>query len=123
MANVSQSISEFERGRAQLAGISAQKQQLSIQAESLGASIEEIKKTKEEKVYKFAGPIMLLAPTQDVLVDLESRKESVDLRLKTVEKQENILVDKLNKLKSEIEKTQPPTDKGKQKNGDESEDN
>ncbi|MBI4044411.1 MAG: prefoldin subunit [Candidatus Diapherotrites archaeon] len=123
MSDVSQSIAEFERGRAQLAGISAQKQQLSVQAESLGASIEEIRKTKEEKVYKFAGSIMLLAPTPEVLADLESRKESVDLRLKTVEKQENILVDKLNKLKTEIEKTQSPQAREKRKNEDESEGN
>lgn len=121
MANIQQSISEFERGRAQLASISAQKQQLAVQAEALTNSIEELKKTKEEKVYKFAGSIMLLAPASEVLKDLESRKESVDLRLKTVEKQENIIVDKLNKLKSEIEKAQSP--KGKQKNEDESEDN
>ena len=123
MSDVSQSISEFERGRAQLAGISAQKQQLSVQAESLGASIEEIRKTKEEKVYKFAGSIMLLVPTPEALKDLESRKESVDLRLKTVEKQENILVDKLNKLKDEIEKTQSPQSREKRKNEDESEGN
>lgn len=122
MANIQQSIAEFERGRGQLASISAQKQQLSIQAETLGSSIEELKKTKEEKVYKFAGPIMLLSPVEEVLKDIESRKESVDLRLKTVEKQENILVDKLNKLKSEIEKAQSPG-AGKKENGDESEGN
>ena len=50
------------------------------------------------------GGSSLLAP--DEASDLKEKKESIDLRVKTMQKQEDSLVNKLNKLKSEIETAQ-----------------
>lgn len=104
MADISASIAEFEKTRTQLMSISSQKNQLQAQSESLAKSVEELKATKEEKVYKAAGNIMILTDAKKALKDVEDQKESVDLRFKTIEKQETNLIDKLNKLKMEIEK-------------------
>lgn len=111
MADMNQTISEFERGRAQLSSLSVQKQQLQMQSEAFSQTLEELKKTKEEKVFKFAGNIMIQSPVADVQKEVETKKESTDLRLKTVQKQETIMIDKLNKLKEQIEKMQgkPPS--------------
>ena len=106
MADVNTAIQEFERGRVQLSNLSIQKQQLQMQSDALFQTIEELKKSKEEKVFKFAGSIMIQAPVAEVQKEVEAKKESVDLRFKTVSKQETILLDKLNRLKSEIEKAQ-----------------
>ena len=116
-----QSIAEFEKGRMQLSNISMQKQQLQLQSDSLTSTIEELGKSNEEKVYKFAGSILLLSPKAEVLKEVESKKESVDLRLKTMLKQESIMLDKLNKLKDEIEKSQGIKSTPSNKNEDESE--
>ena len=104
--DMSATIAEFERSRSQLMGVSAQKAQLQAQRDALEKSIEELKATKEEKVFKVAGNIMVLTNAKQALKDVEEQKESVDLRFKTVDRQETIIIDKLNKLKMEIEKSQ-----------------
>ncbi len=107
MANdIQQKIVDFERSRNQLLGISAQKQQLQIQSQTLKVTLDELEKTKEKQVYKAVGNILILSDTAKVKKETRERKESVDLRIKTLQKQEESLVNKLNKLKGEIESAQ-----------------
>ncbi len=96
-------IAEFERSRSQLAGISAQKRNLQAQLSMLDTTSEELSKTKEKTVYKAVGNILVPAGTNAVVKDVKKQKETVDLRMKTVQKQEDALMEKLNKLKTEIE--------------------
>ena len=105
-AQIQQQLMEFEQGRAQLGNISVQKQQLQIQATSIQQSLDELGKTKEKTVFKAVGNILINANTTEVKKELEDKKESLDLRLKSVEKQEQSLVNKLNKIKSELEQAQ-----------------
>ncbi|MFH1255708.1 MAG: prefoldin subunit [Candidatus Diapherotrites archaeon] len=109
MANEQQqSIQDFERNRVQLMNVSSQKQQLQMQSQGLNASLEELGKTAEKKVFKAVGPIMLLTDAKEVEKQIKEQKESVDLRVKTLQKQEDALVDKLNKLKASIEGSAKP---------------
>ena len=101
--DVNESISEFEKNRGQLMAISTQKQQLQVQLTVLEKSLEELGKTSEKKVYKAVGPILILSEIEEVKKDLSSQKESTDLRIKSFQKQEEVLMDKLNKLKHSIE--------------------
>jgi len=94
---------EFERGRAQLFNVSAQKQQLQLQGASMKEALDELSKTKEKKVYKAVGNVLIQSDTAKVRKELQQKKDSVDLRIKTLQKQEDSLVNKLNKLKAEIE--------------------
>jgi prefoldin beta subunit len=94
---------DFERQRNQLMQLSSQKQQLQFQSKVLSDALEELSKTKEEKVYKAVGNIMILSPTAEVKKDLEKQIEAIDLRIKTVQKQEDISIDKMNKLKNKLE--------------------
>ena len=97
---------DFERSRNQLLNVSAQKQQLQMQGSALGNAIEELEKTKEKKVFKLTGNILIQSDTVAAKKELQEKKESIDLRVKTMQKQEDSLVNKLNKLKSEIETAQ-----------------
>src|SRR3989338_7030455 len=106
MANIQESIMEFEKARNQLLSISAQKQQLQLQSEALGQALDELKDSKEEKVFKAVGNILILKDAKEVKKEVDEQKETVDLRFKTVQKQEDALIDKMNKLKNEIEKAQ-----------------
>jgi len=112
MAGVQQNLVEFERNRNQLMGVSSQKQQLELQAEALKQALEELKATKEEKAYKAVGNIMIQKPTKDLQKELDEQRDSVELRIKTMQKQEDILIDKLNKLKAVIEKAQSGSSQG-----------
>ncbi len=113
MAELNKSIQEFERSRAQLAGIESQGQGLNIQSQVLEEAIKELKEAKEKKVYKAVGSILILSDTKKVEKELSDQKETVELRLKTVKKQEEAMVDKLNKLKAEIEAAQKGPSKEK----------
>lgn len=101
--DINESIVEFEKNRNQLMSISAQKNQLQMQLTILEKSLEELEKTSEKKVYKAVGSILILSDTDDVKKDIASQKESTDLRVKSFQKQEDVLTEKLNKLKHAIE--------------------
>lgn len=103
--NVQQNIAEFERSRAQLMGITNQKRQLEMQASAFSAALSELKASKEKKVYKAVGNILILSEAKKVEKELSEQKESADVRVKSLQKQEDALMDKLNKLKSVIEKS------------------
>ncbi|MFH1663817.1 MAG: prefoldin subunit [archaeon] len=94
---------DFERQRNQLMQLSSQKQQLQFQDKLLKETLDEVSKTKEEKVYKAVGNILILSPVSEVKKEIEKQLESIKLRLDTVKKQEDISVDKMNKLKNRIE--------------------
>jgi len=112
MAEIDQSkIAEFERGRTQLFGISQQKQQLQVQSMALKQALEELEKTKEKRVYKAVGNILIQEDTAKAKKELEEKKTSTDLRLKTMQKQEDSLINRLNKLKSEFESGAKKTEK------------
>lgn len=96
-------IMEFERNRQLLVSVSSQKQQLAIQIEIMKASLEELSKTKETKVYKAVGNLLIPKSVEEMKKETEERKESFELKLKTVEKQEESLLKKLNSLKAKIE--------------------
>ncbi len=115
MADLNKSIQEFERSRAQLSAIESQTQGLNIQNQVLEEAIKELKDTKEKKVYKAVGNILILNDPKKVEKELSDQKETVELRLKTVKKQEEAMLDKLNKLKAEIEAIQKGADKGDNK--------
>ena len=101
--SIQDSINEFERTRMQLMNISAQKQQLQMQSSALGDALKELEKTKEKKVYKAVGNILILSPADRVKKEVTEQKESIELRVKTLQKQEDISIEKLNKLKHRIE--------------------
>lgn len=106
MAELNQVIQDFERNRMQLAAIESQTKNLVIQGQVLEEALNELKSSKEEKVYKAVGNILILSDAKKVEKDLKEQKETIDLRAKTLKKQEEAMMDKLNKLKTEIEAAQ-----------------
>ncbi|MDO8647219.1 MAG: prefoldin subunit beta [Candidatus Diapherotrites archaeon] len=98
-----QNLMEFEKNRNQLMNIGAQKQQLQMQSAAADAALAELNKTSEKKAYKAVGNILVLCDVEDLKKELSEQKESTDLRIKTVQKQEDNLIEKLNKLRSKIE--------------------
>lgn len=96
-------IMEFERNRQMLGNVNAQKQQVAFQLEMINASLEELSKTKEKSVYKVVGNVLFLKDAKEMEKELKDKKESTDLRLKTLEKQEETIIKKLNAIKAKVE--------------------
>ncbi len=110
-----QLIAQFRIGRQQLLNIGNQKQQLLAQSNTLGAAIDELKETKQKKVFKAVGNILIEKDVGKVKKELQEAKESIDLRIKTLQKQEDSLINKLNKIKAKLEENAPVEEKPKKK--------
>ncbi len=79
MAEVDQAkIAEFEKNRAQLMNVSAQKQQMQMQSMALKQALDELTKTKEKKVFKAVGNILIQQETTVVKKELKEKQESLD---------------------------------------------
>ncbi len=95
-----QKISQLQLFEQSMQSILGQKQQFQSQLIEIESALSELKKSEE--AYKIVGNIMV-ASKKDVLEkDLNSKKEVINLRLKTLEKQENQIKDKAEKLQSEV---------------------
>lgn len=84
--------------RQQLMFVSQQKQQLQFQVNILDSSIKELENTSEKRVFKGVGNIFIMTDKEDVLKQTKNNKETVELKLKNLEKQESEIVKKLNEL-------------------------
>ncbi len=104
MAELDQAkLNEFRGGRQQLMNIGAQKQQMQLQSTALQNALDEISETKPKTVFKAVGNILLEKDAKKAEKELKETKENIDVRIESLQKQEDSLVNKLNKLKAEIE--------------------
>lgn len=98
-----QKLQEMQSVEQNLQNFLMQKQNFQSQLNEIDSAVEETEKT-EEDVYKIAGQVMIKAKKDDVLKELKEKKKTLDLRISTVEKQENKLREKLDSFRKEIEK-------------------
>ena len=78
----------------------AQKQQFQSQNMEIENALSQIDTT--EKVFRIIGSIMVASPKEKVKKDLEEKKEIAELRLKTIDKQEDKLRAKAALLQEEV---------------------
>ena len=77
-----------------------QKQQVQAQLIEIESALKELEKTDE--AFKIVGNIMVKSNKEDLKKDLASKKEILDLRIKTLEKQEKDMKDKATAMQSEV---------------------
>ncbi|HJO01528.1 MAG: prefoldin subunit beta [Candidatus Woesearchaeota archaeon] len=77
-----------------------QKQQFQLQQVEIESALKELEKVNE--AYKIVGNIMVLSKKDDLIEDLKSKKEVIELRIKNMEKQESQLREKASKLQNEV---------------------
>ncbi len=95
-----QKISQLQMFEQSLQGFLGQKQQFQMQLVEVESALGELENTG--KAYKIVGNIMVETDKKELQADLSSKKEVLELRLKTMEKQETQVRDKASKLQSEI---------------------
>ena len=105
---------EKKRGPLQLIeqnlqGFLMQKQQFQTQLIEIDSALKELETTKE--AYKIIGNIMVSSNKEELKKDLQQKKETVELRIKSVEKQEKSLREKASGMQSEIVKELKPEKK------------
>jgi len=91
-------IQEMQLLEHNLHNLLLQKQAFQMEFSETESALEEIKKSSDE-VYKIVGQLMIKSEKSKINDELENKKKVVDLRLKSFEKQEKILGEKLEKLR------------------------
>lgn len=92
-------LSMIEHSLQQFLG---QKQQFQSQLMEIESALEELQKT--DKAFRIVGNIMIASKKEELQVDLNQKKEVVELRIKSIEKQEEKLREKASELQSDIMK-------------------
>jgi len=95
-----ESISRLQMLEQNVQAVLMQKQQFQAQLFELESALKEIEKTDE--AYKILGNVMLKTDKTALKAELSSKKELIDLRLKTLDKQEKQLKEKTESLQKEV---------------------
>ncbi len=95
------SIQELQLQSQQLQNILVQKQNLMLQTREIEKALEELK-NHEDDVYKSLGPVVVKAKKEDIVNELEENKEDIDLKIKTLEKQEKRIKDRAKEIQDNM---------------------
>ena len=80
-----------------------QKQAFQIEFSETNNAVEELKKTKGD-AFKIVGQIMIKTDKTELEKEMEDKKKLLNLRLNAIQKQEDLMSEKIEKLKEEITK-------------------
>jgi prefoldin beta subunit len=98
-------LQEMQLLEQNLQNLLLQKQAFQMELSEADSAIVEIEKSGED-VYKIVGQLMIAAKKDEVTEELKKKKEMLDLRIKNLEKQEEILSKKSEEIRDEIMKSQ-----------------
>jgi len=97
-------LAQFQQAQQQAQALLTQKQQLVMLLRETERALEELGKLQEgAPVYKSVGPIMVKAEREELEKSLSDQKETLDLRIKTIERQEERVVKRLNEMRPKLE--------------------
>ena len=97
----SEKIQELQLMQQRLTIFATQKQQLQMHLSEIENALSELGKVKPP-AYKLIGEILVERPIEDLKKELQEKKEEIDLRMKTVEKQESKNREKAQELQKTI---------------------
>ena len=95
-----QKIGQLQMYEQSMQSFLGQKQQFQVQLVEIDSALSELQNTN--KAYKIVGNIMVEADKDELKADLQSKKEMLELRIRTMEKQEAQVREKASKLQAEI---------------------
>lgn len=101
-------LNKLQAFQQQLQNIVTQKRYLEAQKGETENALKELEKLEEKtEVYKSVGPILIKNKKKDTEKELKEKQETVDLRIKSFEKQEKkireVIEELQKKLKSYLE--------------------
>ncbi len=111
---VQNQLAQLQQLKVQIEAAGRQKMQVEAMLRDAENALEELEKIDENSViYKNVGELMIKAGKEVVMEDLSERKETYDLRLKTLERQEERVQKRYQQLQQQLREalgavTQPP---------------
>jgi prefoldin beta subunit len=99
-----QILMQMQTFQQQIQTIAIQKESLNMQNMEIERALEELKKVAEkEEVYRAVGPMLIKSTKKDLEKDLGEKKETISVRLKSLEKQDDKLKEKMRETQKKLE--------------------
>ncbi len=95
-------LEELQLIEHNLQQLAVQKQLFQLEIKETLDALEEVKKSKQGDVFKVVGSVMVKANKEQLEKELKEKHELLELRIKSIEKQEEVLKEKALKLREEI---------------------
>jgi prefoldin beta subunit len=96
-------LMKMQQSQQNLQAIMQQKQQIEMEKIETDKSLEELKKASDDDVvYKHAGSILIKSTKNELIDELEERKDLTKTRSTVLEKQENRLKETLKEQEAKI---------------------
>lgn len=96
-------VSRLQQLQQNLQAIMMQKQQLEVESVETDRALEELKKAGvEDAVYKNAGSVLIKAKKDEVVKELEEKKELSNTRVMVLSKQETRVKENLKEVENKI---------------------
>lgn len=95
-------IIQLQQYQQQLQLLVMQRQQLELQLAEINAAVEALKAVAGDEVFRAVGPILVKSRKDEVNKILADAREMIDLRMKTVQKQEAKVKEKVKELSDKI---------------------
>ena len=112
MGEIEDVIGQIEVQNQQLQSIMMQKQSLMIQDREIERALEELKKPENQEVFRSVGPILVKTEKETINKELGDTREEIELKIKTLEKQEKRLRDKLKENQGKFQELMPRSGEG-----------
>jgi prefoldin beta subunit len=94
---------QFQQVQQQAQAIASQRFQLELQLKEVERSLGEVNKLGDDaEIYKSVGAILLRSTTPAVKEELTEKKETLELRIKTLKKQEEKVQQRLREMQQKI---------------------
>ena len=105
MEDQSTKIQEMQMLEQNLQNLLLQKQAFQMELSETQSALKEIENSDDE-VFKVIGQLMIKTDKSKIKEELSNKEKILDLRMKTIEKQENSFMEKLNTARDELLKQQ-----------------
>lgn len=97
-------IAQFQQIQQQLQAVMSQKIRMDAMLKEMEMTIEELKKVSEDAVvFKSVGSLMIkIGDTPALLKDIEEDKETTEVRVKSLDRQEKMLKEKFQSVQEQL---------------------
>ena len=100
---VREQVSRLQQLQQNLQAIMMQKQQLEVEIAETDRALQELKKASpDDAIYKNAGSVLIKAKKEDVLKELDEKKELSNTRVMVLGKQETRVKENLKEVENKI---------------------
>lgn len=102
--NIQHQIAQFQQIQQQAQAISMQKQNVGLQLRETEKALDELKELEEDAdIYKTAGSLLIKVEKDEIKKELEDKMETLELRDKTLKRQEERVIKRLQEMQITIQ--------------------